>query len=131
MMSLKLQAEFYHLQQLKSDGRNYAEEQRYKELRLKHQADKIYLENLKWKADLLHVICSDIVATNNKSLDSLVRGSINKGVKEDGKPYTRNELKTLYDQQLKLVKEELNSLNKKSKSKNSISEKKKIKNQNH
>lgn len=120
MMSLKAQAELYQLKQLGKD-RNFAQNQRYRELRLKNQSDKMYIEDLKWKANLLHVLIADIAGTNNKTLDSLIRGAINKGVEVNAKPFSQSQLKSLYVQQLKMVQEE----------KKSLIDNKKTKNQNH
>lgn len=120
MMSLKAQAELYELKQL-GKNRNFAQDQRYRELRLKNQSDKMYIEDLKWKANLLHVLIADVAGTNNKTLDGLIRGAINKGVEVNGKPFSQSQLKSLYVQQLKMVQEE----------KKSLIENKKTKNQNH
>lgn len=119
-MSLKAQAELYQLKEL-GKNRNFAQNQRYRELRLKNQSDKMYIEDLKWKANLLHVLIADVVGTNNKTLDDLIRRAINKGVEVNAKPFSQSQLRSLYSQQVKMVREE----------KKSLIDNKKTKNQNH
>ena len=78
MMSPKSIARWQELKAKKLNGRTVPEDMEYKKLQMKHDADVLALNELKWKAELAEAIMiSSMNNSNTKSvLDDVIQSEI-------------------------------------------------------
>ena len=90
MMSPKSIACWQELKAKKLNGRTVPEDMEYKKLQMKHDADVLALNELKWKAELAEAIM--ISSMNNSNTKSVLDDVIQSEIGEKKKPYSRKDI---------------------------------------
>ena len=90
MMSPKSIARWQELKAKKLSGRTVPEDMEYKKLQMKHDADVLALNELKWKAELAEAIM--ISSMNNSNTKSVLDDVIQSEIGEKKKPYSRKDI---------------------------------------
>lgn len=90
MMSPKSIARWQELKAKKLSGRTVPEDMEYKKLQMKHDADVLALNELKWKAELAEAIM--LSSMNNSNTKSMLDDVIQSKIGEEQKPYSRKDI---------------------------------------
>ncbi|MCC4491299.1 replication protein [Limosilactobacillus reuteri] len=90
MMSPKSIARWQQLKAKKLSGRTVPEDMEYKKLQMKHDADVLALNELKWKAELAEAVM--LSSMNNSNTQSMLDAVIQSGIGEEQKPYSRKDI---------------------------------------
>lgn len=89
-MSPKSIARWQELKAKKLSGRTVPEDMEYKKLQMKHDADVLALNELKWKAELAEAVM--LSSMNNSDTKSMLNDVIQSGIGEEQKPYSRKDI---------------------------------------
>ena len=87
MMSPKSIARWQELKAKKLSGRTVPEYMEYKKLQMKHDADVLALNELKWKAELAEALMTE--AINNDELKQRLTSIIDSQIGNEQKPFTK------------------------------------------
>lgn len=87
MMSPKSIARWQELKAKKLSGRTVPEDMEYKKLQMKHDADVLALNELKWKAELAEALMT--AAINNDELKQRLTSIIDSQIGDEQKPFTK------------------------------------------
>lgn len=90
MMSPKSIARWQELKAKKLSGRTVPEDMEYKKLQMKHDADVLALNELKWKAELAEAVM--LSSMNNSNTKSMLNDIIQSEIGEEQKPYSRKDI---------------------------------------
>lgn len=90
MMSPKSIARWQELKAKKLRGRTVPEDMEYKKLQMKHNADVLTLDELKWKAELAEAVMN--MAANNSELKQRLTTIIDSQISDDQKPFAKKDL---------------------------------------
>ena len=90
MMSPKSIASWQELKAKKLSGRTVPEDMEYKKLQMKHDADVLALNELKWKAELAEAVM--LSSMNNSNTKSMLNDVIQSEIGEEQKPYSRKDI---------------------------------------
>ena len=90
MMSPKSIARWQELKAKKLSGRTVPEDMEYKKLQMKHNADVLALNELKWKAELAEAMLTS--ASNNDDLMQRLNSIIDSQIGDDQKPFAKKDL---------------------------------------
>ena len=90
MMSPKSIARWQELKAKKLSGRTVPEDMEYKKLQMKHDADVLALNELKWKAELAEAVM--LSSMNNSNTKSMLNDVIQSEIGEEQKPYSRKDI---------------------------------------
>ena len=104
MMSPKSIARWQELKAKKLSGRTVPEDMEYKKLRMKHDADVLALNELKWKAELAEALMTE--AINNDDLMQRLNSIIDSQIGNEQKPFTKKDLHDFVDAFMTKVKQE-------------------------
>ena len=104
MMSPKSIARWQELKAKKLRGRTVPENMEYKKLQMKHDADVLALNELKWKAELAESIM--ISSMNNSNTKSVLDDVIQSEIGEKKKPYSRKDIADFVNAFLAKAKQE-------------------------
>ena len=85
MMSPKSIARWQELKAKKLSGRTVPEDMEYKKLQMKHDADVLALNELKWKAELAEALMN--AAINNDELKQRLASIIDSQIGDEQKPF--------------------------------------------
>ena len=89
-MSPKSIARWQELKAKKLSGRTVPEDMEYKKLQMKHDADVLALNELKWKAELAEAVM--LSSMNNSNTKSMLNDVIQSEIGEEQKPYSRKDI---------------------------------------
>lgn len=89
-MSPKSIARWQELKAKKLSGRTVPEDMEYKKLQMKHDADVLALNELKWKAELAEAVM--LSSMNNSNTKSMLNDIIQSEIGEEQKPYSRKDI---------------------------------------
>lgn len=89
MMSPKSIARWQELKAKKLSGRTVPEDMEYKKLQMKHDADVLALNELKWKAELAEAMLT--LASNNDDLMQRLNNIIDSQIGDKQKPFAKKE----------------------------------------
>lgn len=89
-MSPKSIARWQELKAKKVSGRTASEDVEYKKLQMKHNADVLTLDELKWKAELAEAVMN--TAANNGELKQRLTSIIDSRIGDDQKPFAKKDL---------------------------------------
>lgn len=109
MMSPKSIARWQALKDKKLSGRTVSEDVEYKKLQLKHNADVLALDELKWKAELAEAVMT--VAANQDEFKQRLISLIDAQIGDDQKPFAKKDLQDFVTTFVKNVKQEQSQLN--------------------
>lgn len=109
MMSPKSIARWQALKDKKLSGRTVSEDVEYKKLQLKHNADVLALDELKWKAELAEAVMT--VAANQDEFKQRLISLIDAQIGDDQKPFAKKDLQDFVTTFVKNVKKEQSQLN--------------------
>src|SRR5699024_11805293 len=109
MMSPKSIARWQELKAKKLSGRTVPEDMEYKKLQMKHDADVLALNGLKWKAELAESIM--LSSMNNSNTKSVLDDVIQSEIEEKKKPYSRKDIANIMNAYLTKTKQEVNTQN--------------------
>ena len=109
MMSPKSIARWQELKAKKLSGRTVPEDMEYKKLQMKHDADVLALNELKWKAELAESIM--ISSMNNSNTKSVLDDVIQSEIGEEQKPYSRKDIADFVTAFLAKAKQEVTTQN--------------------
>lgn len=104
MMSPKSIARWQELKAKKLRGRTVPEDMEYKKLQMKHNADVLTLDELKWKAELAEAVMN--MAANNSELKQRLTTIIDSQISDDQKPFAKKDLHDFVDAFMTKVKQE-------------------------
>ena len=104
MMSPKSIARWQELKAKKLSGRTVPEDMEYKKLQMKHDADVLALNDLKWKAELAESIM--LSSMNNNTTKSVLDDVIQSEIGEKKKPYSRKDIADFVNAFLAKAKQE-------------------------
>lgn len=104
MMSPKSIARWQELKAKKLRGRTVPEDMEYKKLQMKHNADVLTLDELKWKAELAEAVMN--MAANNSELKQRLTTIIDSQISDDQKPFAKKDLHDFVTAFITKVKEE-------------------------
>lgn len=104
MMSPKSIARWQALKAKKLSGRTVPEDIEYKKLQMKHNADVLTLDELKWKAELAEAVMN--TAANNSELKQRLTTIIDLQISDDQKPFVKKDLHDFVTAFITKVKEE-------------------------
>ena len=90
MMSPKSIARWQELKAKKLRGRTIPEDMEYKKLQMKHDADVLTLNELKWKAELAEAVLTE--ATNNNDVQQRLTTIIDSQIGDNQKPFAKKDL---------------------------------------
>ena len=90
MMSPKSIARWQELKAKKLRGRTVPEDMEYKKLQMKHDADVLTLNELKWKAELAEAVLTE--ATNNNDVQQRLTTIIDSQIGDNQKPFAKKDL---------------------------------------
>ena len=90
MMSPKSITRWQELKAKKLSGRTVPEDMEYKKLQMKHDADVLALNELKWKAELAEAVM--LSSMNNSNTKSMLNDVIQSEIGEEQKPYSRKDI---------------------------------------
>ena len=90
MMSPKSIARWQELKAKKLRGRTVPENMEYKKLQMKHDADVLVLNELKWKAELAEAILTE--AINNNDVQQRLTTIIDSQIGDNQKPFAKQDL---------------------------------------
>ena len=90
MMSPKSITRWQELKTKKLSGRTVPEDMEYKKLQMKHDADVLALNELKWKAELAEAVM--LSSMNNSNTKSMLNDVIQSEIGEEQKPYSRKDI---------------------------------------
>lgn len=90
MISPKSIARWQELKAKKLSGRTVPEDMEYKKLQMKHDADVLALNELKWKAELAEAVM--LSSMNNSNTKSMLNDVIQSEIGEEQKPYSRKDI---------------------------------------
>lgn len=90
MMSPKSITRWQELKAKKLSGRTVPEDMEYKKLQMKHDADVLALNELKWKAELAEAVM--LSSMNNSNTKSMLIDVIQSEIGEEQKPYSRKDI---------------------------------------
>lgn len=109
MMSPKSIARWQELKAKKLSGRTVPEDMEYKKLQMKHDADVLALEELKWKAELAEAVM--LSSADNDNTKSVLNDIIQSEIGEEQKPYSRKDIADFVTDFLAKAKQESASQN--------------------
>lgn len=89
-MSPKSITRWQELKAKKLSGRTVPEDMEYKKLQMKHDADVLALNELKWKAELAEAVM--LSSMNNSNTKSMLNDVIQSEIGEEQKPYSRKDI---------------------------------------
>ncbi|PEH03638.1 replication protein [Lactobacillus sp. UMNPBX5] len=89
-MSPKSIARWQELKAKKLRGRTVPEDMEYKKLQMKHDADVLTLNELKWKAELAEAVLTE--ATNNNDVQQRLTTIIDSQIGDNQKPFAKKDL---------------------------------------
>ena len=89
-MSPKSITRWQELKTKKLSGRTVPEDMEYKKLQMKHDADVLALNELKWKAELAEAVM--LSSMNNSNTKSMLNDVIQSEIGEEQKPYSRKDI---------------------------------------
>ena len=104
MMSPKSIARLQELKAKKLSGRTVPEDMEYKKLQMKHDADVLALNELKWKAEVAEAVM--LSSMNNSDTKSMLNAVIQSGIGEEQKPYSRKDIADFVNDFLAKAKQE-------------------------
>ena len=104
MMSPKSITRWQELKAKKLSGRTVPEDMEYKKLQMKHDADVLALNELKWKAELAEAVM--LSSMNNSNTKSMLNDVIQSEIGEEQKPYSRKDIVDFVTQFLAKAKQE-------------------------
>ena len=90
MMSPKSITRWQELKAKKLSVRTVPEDMEYKKLQMKHDADVLALNELKWKAELAEAVM--LSSMNNSNTKSMLNDVIQSEIGEEQKPYSRKDI---------------------------------------
>lgn len=90
MMSPKAIARWQELKAKKLSGRTVPENMEYKKLQMKHDADVLALNELKWKAELAEAIM--LSSMNNEQTQTILNDVIHDEISDNQKPYSQQDI---------------------------------------
>lgn len=105
MMSPKSIARWQELKAKKLSGRTVPEDMEYKKLQMKHNADTLALNELKWKAELAEAVLT-AAATNDDVVRQHLNNIIDLQISNNEKPFTKKDLQDFVDAFIAKVKRE-------------------------
>lgn len=103
-MSPKSIARWQELKAKKLSGRTVPENMEYKKLQMKHNADVLALDELKWKAELAEAMMT--AAANHNELKQRLNNMIDSHIGDDQKPFAKKDLHDFVETFIKNVKQE-------------------------
>ena len=95
MMSPKSIARWQELKAKKLSGRTIPEDMEYKKLQMKHDADVLALNELKWKAELAEAMLTS--ASNNDDLMQRLNSIIDSQIGDKQKPFAKKLYRIIID----------------------------------
>ena len=106
-LSLKTYARIYELKQKGAKGRTFAEDQEFKKLNLKLQSEKLENELTQGERDIVYSLACAVVVNpeNRNQYEKFIKTAIEKYSSAVSKKFSVEELKSIFDEDVKNIRE--------------------------
>lgn len=119
-LSLKTYARIYELKQKGAKGRTFAEDQELKKLNLKLQSEKLENELTQGERDIVYSLACAVVVNpeNRNQYEKFIKTAIEKYSSAVSKKFSAEELKSIFDEDVKNIRQGYEKENQKQKQNN-------------
>ena len=119
-LSLKTYARIYELKQKGAKGRTFAEDQELKKLNLKLKSEKLENELTQGERDIVYSLaCAVVVNSENRNqYEKFIKTAIEKYSSAVSKKFSAEELKSIFDEDVKNIRQGYEKENQKQKQNN-------------